>query len=241
MTHTTVLAIVWDFDNTLVDTGARNRSVTRRIVTHITGRDPDQFAVLRGQRAYDYALHHQQNWQDLYADEFGLAPDEIRRAGRLWSEFQLADRTPTPWFAGVPDAIARLQEWPQGIVSLNTRDNIEANLAHAGMSHAFRTVVGCGEVPYDRQKPNPDGLMQCVESLTGGACGTVVYVGDHPFDSECAHNAEVEYARSGRDVQVVSVAATYGNLVGDEPWPITPRHRADEPREIVEIVFALAT
>lgn len=236
-----VRAIIWDFDNTLVDTGARNLSVTRSIVTHITGRDADDFPMLRGRAPYERALHANQNWQDLYAEQFGLAPDDIRRAGRLWTEFQLADPTPTSWFPGVADTIRRLGRFPQGIVSLNTRDNIEANLDRASMGHAFDSVVGCGEVPYDRQKPNPDGLMACVGSLIGSLEGTIIYIGDHAVDSECARNAARAYSRDGRAIRVVSVAASYGNVVDQAPWPVEAHHRVREPERILAIVDSIAS
>jgi HAD superfamily hydrolase (TIGR01549 family) len=235
----TLRAIIWDFDNTLVDTGARNLSVTRRIVTRITGRDAGDFEMLRGQDEYGRALQRTQNWQEFYSEQFGMTPLEVRQAGQLWTEFQLEDPTPTDWFPGVADTIDRLSGWPHGIVSLNTRGNIEAALAGANMSHAFDQVIGCGEVPYDRQKPSPEGLMSCVEALTGDAPGTVLYIGDHPVDSECARNADRAYSRTGRGVRVVSVAAAYGCGIDDRAWPIEALHRVLQPSEIVDLARSI--
>jgi len=243
MSRPPVLAIVWDFDNTLVDTGARNRSVTRSIVTHLTGRDPDDYPALRDQRTYDRALHHTQNWQELYEVHFEMSREEIREAGRLWTRFQLDDETPADWFDGIAEAVTALAEWPQGIVSMNTRGNIVEALRRAGLHESFGLVVGCEEVPYHRQKPDPAGLLHCIETLIGASTrrqGTVIFVGDHPVDSECAENANRTLRGSGRGLRVTSVGAGYGTLASEDPWPIEPVHRAHAPADIPRIVRAIA-
>lgn len=235
-----VRAIVWDFDNTLVDTGARNLSVTRRIVRHVTGRSPEEFAPLRDQGAYDRALHATQDWRQLYAVDFGMRGDQIDEAGRLWTGFQKTDPTPTRWFPGIAETIADLAGLPHGIVSLNTRANIEATLVSDGLRDAFDTVVGCRQVPRDRQKPEPDGLMHCVAAMVEDLEGIVLYVGDHPIDSECAAkaNGRFEAARSG--MRVVSVAASYGAVVDGTTWPVDPDYRVECPRDIVALVGDLS-
>ena len=235
-----VHAIVWDFDNTLVDTSARNRSVTRRIVAALTGRDPDEFPALLTQGAYDRALHRTQNWQKLYELHLGLGHSAIREAGRLWTRYQLTDDTPTRWFTGIPDVVRKLGGWPQGIVSMNTRTNIEAALARRRLRDAFALVVGCEEVGYERQKPDPEGLLHCLAALTDGGAGTVFYIGDHPVDAECAHNANRTLERQGRAVRVVSIGVAYGTRSGDEIWPVEPMHRVHSPAEIQPIIEAVA-
>ena len=188
-------AIVWDFDNTLIDSRARNLAVTRKIIFTVTGRDADDFPVLRTQRAYDIAIHGLQNWQEFYRVHFRLTPDLVRAAGRLWTPFQLEDETPTAWFDGIAAVVRALAPLPQAIFSMNTRDNIQAALAAERLESSFDLVIGCGEVGSERQKPWPDGLLHCLETLTGLESGTVLYVGDHPVDAECAANANLELER----------------------------------------------
>lgn len=225
-------AVVWDFDNTLVDTRARNRSVTRRILSHLTGRDPDEFEPLRSQRAYDLATHRTQNWQDLYRIHFGLDDETTRAAGRLWTDFQRDDPTPTGWFEGVREVIRALGGVPQAIVSMNTRGNIEKALESADLVAAFRLVVGCEEVAYNRQKPSPDGLLHALETLTGLSDGRAVYVGDHPVDAACAAVANHRLRAGGQALRVVSVAAAYGSEAGHDPWEIEPDFRVDAPADL---------
>lgn len=240
MTRPPVHAVLWDFDNTLVDTRARNRSATRTIMAELTGSDPDEFPALRTQEAYDRAIHHTQNWQDLYRVELGLDGDLIRRAGRMWSEVHRRDPTRTAWFRGIPDVVRALARWPQAIVSLNTRDTIVAHLEAERLEDAFQRVVGCEEVPYERQKPSPEGLLDCLEGLTSMTGGTVFYIGDHSIDAECAANANRVLERRGHVVRVVSIGACYGTVAGSEDWRVEPRHRAETPDEILRIVRSTA-
>ncbi len=235
MTRLPVRAIVWDFDNTLADTRARNRSVTRRIVAELTGRDPDEFAALRDQAAYDRATQETQDWQALYRIHFALDADRIRRAGRLWTACQRTDPTPIRWFDGVTAAVEALSAWPQAIVSMNTRDHIRLALAEAGLGRAFEVVVGCEEVRARRQKPDPDGLLQCLQRITPLDRGTAFYVGDHPIDVECAENANRVLRDREAAFEVVSIGAQYGSPV-EPAWPIEPRHRATSPEDVVRIV-----
>ncbi len=235
-----VRAVLWDFDNTLVDTRARNRSVTRTILAELTGRDPDEFPTLRTQDAYDRAIHRTQDWQELYRREFHLGPELIRRAGRMWTEAQLGDRTRTSWFEDIRRVVRALDRWPQAIVSLNTRANIVSALEEAGVGTAFDLVLGCEEVEHERQKPRPDGLLRCVETLIGRVRGSVFYVGDHPIDAECAANANAALEAEGHPVRVVAIGASYGGVAASEPWPVEPPYRAGAPAEILDIVASAA-
>ncbi len=231
-------AVVWDFDNTLVDTRARNRSVTRRIIATVTRRDPDEFEALRSQTAYDLAIHRTQNWQHLYRDHFALSSEMIEAAGALWTRYQREDDTPNRWYDGVADAVRSLDRWPQAIVSMNTRANIRAALADQGLASAFSLVIGCEEVGYDRQKPEPDGLLHCLERLTDLGAGVVLYVGDHPVDAQCAANANLRLAARGVRLRVVAVGAAYGTAAGTDPWPVEPSVRVASPRDVLLVAAA---
>lgn len=234
-----IRAVVWDFDNTLVDTRARNLSVTRRIIQDVTGRSADEFESLRSLIAYDAVLHHTQNWQTLYRVEFGLEPEQVEEAGGLWTRYQLTDRTPTRWFAGIVEVVRALAGLPQAIVSMNTRDNIHDLLRTAHLLGAFRLVIGCEEVQYNRQKPAPDGLLHCMEEFDALDAATVIYVGDHPVDAECGANANAALAGRGATARVRTIGAAYGTAVPDGPWPTPPDYTADSPSDVLALIEAL--
>ena len=236
-----IRAVVWDFDNTLVDTRAKNLSVTRRIIERVTGRSADEFHALRSLDAYDDVIHHTQNWQTLYRVEFGLERELIQEAGGLWTGYQLTDPTPTPWFSGIVQVVRSLSHLPQAIVSMNTRDNIGDGLSRAGVANEFDLVIGCEEVQYNRQKPAPDGLLHCMEEFDVVDAATVIYVGDHPVDAECAANANTTLSARGATGRVLSIGALYGTAVRDGPWPVMPDYEAATPHEVLEIVLQAAT
>jgi phosphoglycolate phosphatase-like HAD superfamily hydrolase len=236
-----IRAVVWDFDNTLIDTRAKNLSVTRRIIERVTERSADEFPVLRSLAAYDAAIHHTQNWQTLYEVEFGLVPELIQEAGGLWTGYQLDDPTPTRWFGGIPEVVRALSHLPQAIVSMNTRANILEGLSRADLAGEFDLVIGCEEVKYNRQKPAPDGLIHCMEELAVMEAATVVYVGDHPVDAQCASNANAVLAGGEATARVVAIGALYGTAVRDGAWPVKPDHEAATPHEVLEIVLQAAT
>jgi HAD superfamily hydrolase (TIGR01549 family) len=216
-----VRAVVWDFDNTLVDTRAKNLSVTRRIIESVTDRSPDEFAPLRSLAAYDEVIHHTQNWQTLYTVEFGLEPEQVE-------------------VTGVVSVVRALEHLPQAIVSMNTRGNIREGLQAADLIGAFELVIGCEEVQYNRQKPAPDGLLHCMEEFDAVDAATVIYVGDHPVDAECAANANAVLSERGATARVLAIGAMYGTAVPDGPWPIAPDYVADTPHDVLKVIGSLA-
>lgn len=241
MTTGPIRAVVWDFDNTLVDTRAKNLSVTRRIIENVTHRSADEFAPLRSLAAYDAVIHHTQNWQSLYTVEFGLEPAHVEEAGGLWTRYQLTDPTPTHWFTGIVDVVRALEHLPQAIVSMNTRDNIREGLRTAGLTGAFDLVIGCEEVQYHRQKPAPDGLLHCMEEFDAVEGATVIYVGDHPVDTECAANANAVLSERGATARVLAIGAMYGTAVRDGAWPVAPDFMAQKPGDVLEVIESLKT
>jgi phosphoglycolate phosphatase-like HAD superfamily hydrolase len=236
-----IRAVVWDFDNTLVDTRAKNLSVTRRIIEEVTETSADEFPALRSLDAYDAVIHHTQNWQTLYRVEFGLERELVQEAGGLWTGYQRTDPTPTPWFSGIVEVVRSLGHLPQAIVSMNTRDNIRHGLRTAGLTDEFAMVIGCEEVHYNRQKPEPDGLLHCMEAFGVLDSATVVYVGDHPVDAECAARANSVLSDRGSTARVLAIGALYGTAVPDGPWPVKPDYEAATPHEVLEIVRRAAT
>jgi len=238
--HSPLRAVIWDFDGTLVDTREKNMNVNRQIARAITGQPWDRFPILANQAAYDDAQRQCANWREFYRQNFGLSKDEIDRAGAMWTGFQLADTTPAPFFDGIAAVIARLRATAvQGIVSQNSRQNIEEMLDGVGLLDHFEHIVGYEEVGTRRQKPAPDGLLMCIERLTNSAPGTVVYVGDHETDVRCAHNADRALAERRVPLHVVTVGACFDGLGSDGSWSVRPDYQASSPRDLVTIVEGL--
>ena len=112
-----IQAIIWDYDGTLVDTRQKNLNVTRRIVEKITGVDSSKFPALQTFENYDLVIKKSANWNELYKQEFAFSDEQIDSAGRSWTEYQLQDNTPTPFYDGIKEVITALRKFPNGIVS----------------------------------------------------------------------------------------------------------------------------
>ncbi|MEJ2483900.1 MAG: HAD hydrolase-like protein, partial [Gemmatimonadota bacterium] len=138
------VAVIWDFDGTLVNSHPRNLSVNRAIVEEVTDRSHECFPALVSIAAYEAAVARASDWREFYASKFGLGEDEIERASALWSRLQLSDATPQSPFEGIGEALAALQDLPLGILSQNDSVVIRRALEHAGLLWRFDTVLGYG-------------------------------------------------------------------------------------------------
>jgi phosphoglycolate phosphatase-like HAD superfamily hydrolase len=228
-------AIIWDYDGTLVDSRHRNLSVNRSIIEGLTGRPWRDFTALHSIEDYDAAVARCTNWRDFYRSEFGLREDMLETAGRMWTRGQLTDETPVEPFAGVPETLEALGHLPHGIVSQNSRQIIEATLGPLGLRDRFEHVLGFEQVAPGRQKPAPDGLLDCLARMTRSGPGAAFYVGDHPTDAMCVAQARQEMATRDLDMSVRSIAVLYGGESTDG-WPEPPDFLARTPQDIVAIV-----
>ena len=234
--ETAIQAVIWDYDGTLVDTRRKNFEVNRALIAAVSGRPIESFPELASLEVYLEADRQTRNWRELYGRVFGLGQDKVDEAGRLWTSYQLQDRTPAPFFPGISEVIARLDGMPQAIFSQNSRSAIDQSLSTIGLAGYFEVVIGYEEVSFDRQKPAPDGLLSCLEHLELDR-GAILYVGDHDTDVECARRANVALAQDGSDLRVVSVGAEFGGE-GPVAWKIAPDHVVQRPEELTELVRA---
>lgn len=228
-------AFLWDFDGTLADTRQRNYNVVRRVIAESTGRSLAGIPALASAETYDLVNRRYSNWRELYAREFGFDDDETDRVGRLWSSYQLQDATPAAVFEGIGEVLEALGSVAHGIVSMNASDQIARTLAAAGLAGHFRAIVGYDEVDIKRQKPEPDGILACLDRLSALGPGRVLYIGDHETDVRCARNAQQALAARGLAVEMVSVAACFAGHSGADTWTHQPDCVAWSPRGILEI------
>lgn len=229
-------AIIWDFDGTLVDSRQKNLSVNRALIARVTGKPADSFPLLRSREQFEAADARSNNWRDFYLYDFGMSEEETAEAGRLWTEFQLQDHTPMALFPGINEALAALGDLPQGIVSQNSRAMIQATMTGASLERHFEAIIGYEEVPDDQQKPDPAGLLACLEKLTQMRPGTVFYIGDWQTDALQAVKARAVIQERGLAITLISIGAFYGGSAGDDAWTTRFDYRVRRPGEISQIV-----
>ena len=239
LTNHPLKAVFWDFDGTLADTRERNLNVNRRIVEEVTGRPWSEVAGLTSVEAYVAAWNHVSNWQQLYTKSFGLTEEQCATAGQRWAAFQLNDTTPVPLLAEIEDTLKRLRKFPQAVVSQNERATIAQILKENHVDHYFTAIVGYAEVPLDRQKPAPDGLLRALDIVGIEEPATALYIGDHETDILCSVNTNRDLVAMGRDCRFLSVAAFYLNGNRGSEWSATPDYRVYRPREINQLVDRL--
>lgn len=233
---TRCLAIIWDYDGTLVDTRWKNLNVTRRIVREITGTAQETFEALQNLDQYARANRRSQNWREFYRREFGMDEEQTDTAGSMWTAMQDADPTPAPMFDGLRDLILDHGLCPHGVVSQNSRTTIMRTLEMHGVLPRFHSIIGYEEVGIRVQKPEPAGLVQCIRELVAHPSGVVLYIGDHETDIRCARNAATEFQSNGNGVDVVSIAVSYSHESGAPAWETQPDHEAGTVAELAQIL-----
>lgn len=231
-----IKAIIWDYDGTLVDTRLKNYNVTKRIIKDMKGIDPEKFAALKSLESYMLANNRAANWRDLYKKQFNFTEEEIDYSGKLWTPYQLNEKTPVPFFDGIQDVIQSLKMFPQGIVSQNSKNGIAQQLENIGLRENFDCIIGYEEVALDKQKPEPDGLLLCIEKLTTSKSGLVIYIGDHETDMQCAQKANHFLKDKTSNFVIITIGAFYGFHGDDTNWSIQPNYEANKPGDILEII-----
>ena len=226
-------AIIWDYDGTLVDTRMKNFNVTKTIISEITNGLSRDYPVLNSLENYIHATNINANWRELYRNEFGFSEDQIDYAGKLWAKYQLLDKTEVNIFMGIDTTIKKLKDYPQGIVSQNSSENIKLSLDTLGLKKYFNVVVGYEEVDLSKQKPNPDGLLACISAITNlDSNPSVIYIGDHQTDIQCAHNANYKLKRKA----VISILVNFNQSNMIENWEFKPDHCAASSEDIIDII-----
>lgn len=228
-------AILWDYDGTIADTPVKNLAVTKAVLERLDPALLDPVPEALGSlAAYRQANYRWNNWRELYIHAFGVPPDRLDEAGRLWGPCQLADDTLPPLFPGLPEALARLGAAPMGICSQNDPDNIRAALAAHGVGERFAAVVGHADVPFDCQKPHPAAFLACLDRL-GIAEGRFAYIGDHAADVTFGRNAQAALEAMGRRASVYCVTAAWGAETADTGADAVVR----TPAELADILLRL--
>ena len=93
--------IIWDYDGTLVDSRMKNLNVTKAILSQIMSDIDIEYSVLSSLENYEQATIKSSNWRELYRNEFGLDEKQIDYAGKLWTKYQLLDKTEVQPFEGI--------------------------------------------------------------------------------------------------------------------------------------------
>jgi HAD superfamily hydrolase (TIGR01549 family) len=231
-----IKAIIWDYDGTLCDTRPKNLNVTRKIIEHVTNDSYSRFDILNDIEEFKAAHGRSTNWRDFYKNEFGFNEQEIDETGIHWTGFQSDDITEVPFFTGILNVLNQISSVPQGIVSQNSSKIISKQISECNLSDRFKCIIGYEEVDLQKQKPHPEGIINCIEKLTSSDSGTVIYIGDHETDIICVRNADSVLKESGKNLKIIGIAALYDSTINVEEWHNQPDYMAQSPQDILNII-----
>ncbi|MBN2751847.1 MAG: HAD-IA family hydrolase [Rhodospirillaceae bacterium] len=169
-------AIVFDWDNTLVDTWPNiihTMNVTLAAMGHAVWTNEDaRQRIARSLR---------DSFPDLFGDRWKDAREifyaELERS-------HIAMLTPLP---GVADVLGLFSDLPMAVVSNKTGEYLRKEVAHLGWSRHFQAIFGAGDLVHD--KPAPDAVLSFLNRVGLAPGPDIWFVGDSPVDVETAHAA----------------------------------------------------
>jgi phosphoglycolate phosphatase len=169
------VAVLFDWDNTLVDTWKGIFSALNATLLKF-GLKP---------WAEDFAVAHiQRSGRESFPQLFGDRAKEAQHFFyNLVEEESLRCLNPMPESEALLKVLAQKQI-PMGIVSNKTGSFLRTEVAHLKWDNYFETLVGAGDAP--RDKPAADPIFLALENLNLPASREVWMVGDAPVDWDCA-------------------------------------------------------
>lgn len=171
-------AIVFDWDNTLVDTWP---NIIHTMNATLSAMGQPVWSAEEARRRIARSL------RDSFPDLFGDRWQEAREIFYAELERSHLDMlTPLP---GAAEVLRTFDDSgvPMAVVSNKTGAYLRKEIAHLGWEARFRSVFGAGDL--SRDKPAPDAVLAFLgqEGLAPGA--DIWFVGDSPVDVEAAHAA----------------------------------------------------
>lgn len=196
--------VLFDFDGTVIDSGAIILASMRHATLTVLGRDFEDEVLMAAVGGAGL------NEQMRLLDETRV--DELVRVYRAHNEPLHADLA---CCAGMEDVLAALRQEGRklGIVTAKRRATVALAFEHVPIEHLFDVIVGSDDT--ERHKPDPHPILHALELLDTRP-DDAVYVGDSPFDVRAAKAAGVH-----------AVAVTWGGIHSHE------RLAAEEPDAVV--------
>lgn len=191
-------AILFDWDNTLVDTWPVIHKALQDTFTHFE-REPWTLDEVKNR----VAKSMRDSFPALFADRWEEAGEIYVRQYRHYSSSMLEP---------LPDALRMLETLharaiPLGIVSNKKSGTLNIELDRLGWRHLFGAVVGSDDAATDKPTRAPVELAMSQIGLPMSA--DVWFVGDSHIDLECAQNCGTVGILFGEDIaEKATIAAT---------------------------------
>lgn len=211
-------AILWDWDNTLVDgwlaiAAGLNAAFTRFGLPEWT------LAEVKG----TVRRSLRESFPEIFGQDWEAARDIFYTEVRAR---HLAVLTPMPGAAGVIAAVTAAG-LPQGVISNKQGPLLRAEAAHLGWAGQFRILVGAGDAAMDKPDAAPFRLALPALGLPAGP--GVWYVGDTALDMQAARNAGCTPVLLGDAAHDGGVAAAAPEFAFPDAEALTAYLRGETP------------
>ncbi|MEN0074239.1 MAG: HAD family hydrolase [Paracraurococcus sp.] len=171
-------AILWDWDNTLVDGWA---AIAAGLNAAFAAYDLPPWTLEEVRARVRRSLR--ESFPELFGEAWETARDIFYREVRAR---HLAVLTPMPGAAEAIEAVAAAG-LPQGVISNKQGPLLRAEAAHLGWDRHFRSLIGAGDAAADKPDPAPFRLALSAIGLPAGP--EIWYVGDTGLDMQAARRA----------------------------------------------------
>lgn len=169
--------VLFDFDGTVIDSGAIIIASMRHATKTVLGRDiPDEEL---GRAVGGSGLVEQMRLLD---------PERIDELVAVYREHNEPLHAEIAECSGMTDVLTRLKDEGRrlGIVTAKRQETVKIAFSYLPLEHFFDVVVGSDDT--ERHKPDPDPILHALERM-GVDADDAVYVGDSPFDVRAAKAA----------------------------------------------------
>lgn len=207
-------AILWDLDDTLLDTLDGRMKALAHAHEALLGTTIDPLDLWRSHRG-----------GSLESLGRRLVGDRYLQFAEAYRERYFGVVREVRPFAGVTGVLSALHEAhiPMAVVTSKVSWGATQELDAAGLLQYFQVVVGCDDT--DAHKPDPEPVHLAVDRMLIDDPAHVLFVGDSPADIWAARNAGVR-----------SVAALWGTIDNALLLEAMPDLTADTPAAVLSIL-----
>jgi phosphoglycolate phosphatase len=171
-------AVLFDWDNTLVDTWPLIHEAIAATMTYM-GHEPWSFDKVRSS-AHASA---RDAFPSLFGDEWPKAYDFF------YDYLKGVDRTNLKVLDGAEELLVALTQRsiPLGVVSNKRADHLRQEVASLGWNHFFQSIIGSGDT--EKDKPHPEPIWKALGQMALRPSLDVFFIGDTPVDWQASQAA----------------------------------------------------